>query len=106
MTEPSISAAQLASLVDSVNALLQVWRAVGSVPQGPRLSEFLSVDELRDLTGAARATKQAAWLKDQSIPHRLVGRRVIISREHVRSWLAGRNVPRSSGLNWAALEKK
>lgn len=67
------------------------------------MSEFLSPVEVRELTGSARAGKQMAWLKNQGVPHRADGSRIIISREHVRSWLAGRNVPHSVSPNWAAL---
>lgn len=61
-------------------------------------SEYLSTSELHTLTGYARPTQQAIWLKEKAIPHRLDGKRVIVSREHVRSWLEGRNIV-SSGLN-------
>lgn len=60
--------------------------------------EFLEPPELHGLTGYARSNQQAAWLKEQGIPHRIDGRRVIVSREHVRAWLEGRNIV-SSGLN-------
>lgn len=55
-------------------------------------SEFLSSDELHDLTGYSQPVKQAPWLRDQGIPHRVDGRRIIVSRHHAREWLAGRAV--------------
>ena len=67
------------------------------------MSEFLSATELHALTGYARATSQASWLKEHALPHRLDGRRVIVSRVHVQAWLEGRTVV-SSGLNLAAVK--
>ena len=67
------------------------------------MTEFLNSTELHDLTGYARATSQAQWLKERALPHRLDGRRVIVSRVHVQAWLEGRTVV-SSGLNLAAVK--
>ena len=66
------------------------------------MTEYLTPPELHQLTGYARATSQASWLKDHAIAHRLDGRRVIVSRVHVQDWLAGRTMARS-GLNMAAV---
>lgn len=66
------------------------------------MSEYLPPQELHQLTGYARPTSQAQWLKTHDIPHRLDGRRVIVSRVHVQSWLEGRNVV-SGGLNLGAI---
>jgi hypothetical protein len=66
-------------------------------------SEFLSKDELRQLTGAARAGGQAQWLADKGLAHRRDGTRVIVSRYHVRQWLEGRSSPASGGINWESL---
>jgi hypothetical protein len=65
--------------------------------------EFLDKTELHQLTGAALAKGQAAWLKAEAIPHKLVDNRVIVSRLHVRAWIEGRAVVSSSGPNWAAV---
>ena len=56
------------------------------------MTEFLTNQELHQLTGYARANLQAEWLKQHALPHRLDGRRVIISRTHVQQWLEGRTV--------------
>lgn len=56
------------------------------------MTEFLSNEELHQLTGYARPTAQASWLKEKSIAHKTDGRRVIVSRVHVQAWLEGRNV--------------
>lgn len=47
-------------------------------------SEYLSPGELHDFTGYARAGQQTAWLIERGIPHRLDGRRVILSRIHIQ----------------------
>lgn len=52
-------------------------------------SEFLSRDEIRELTARAHPRAQAAWLKAEGIPHQLRGRRLIVSRAHSRAWLEG-----------------
>ena len=63
-----------------------------------RASEYLTRTELHSLTDYARCAKQATWLAKNNIPHRVDGERVIVSREHVKSWLEGRIVASSSGL--------
>lgn len=67
--------------------------------------ELYSAEELHRLTASARATPQAEWLKEHGIPHQLDGKRVIVSRIHVRAWLEGRTVLSSIGPNWAALTR-
>ena len=69
------------------------------------MSEYLNSQELHQLTGYARATQQAAWLKFRNIHHRQDGPRIIVSRVHVQGWLAGRpQDTRSGGLNLAAIK--
>lgn len=65
------------------------------------MSEYLTTIELHQLTGYARGTSQSSWLLEHRIPHRLDGRRVIVSRMHVQAWLEGRTVV-TPGLNLAA----
>lgn len=68
------------------------------------MAEYLDPPEVRSLTGACRFKTQANWLKEQAIPHRVDGRRIIVSRVHVQSWLEGRPTrAASNGPNWAAL---
>lgn len=52
--------------------------------------EFLSPPEVRQLAGKTELAAQIDALKMQGIPHRIVGRRVLVSRYHVRAWLEGR----------------
>lgn len=66
------------------------------------MTEYLSPTDLHDLTGYARPTQQARWLKDKGIAHRVDGKRVIVSRAHAREWLEGKHVP-TGGLNMAAI---
>lgn len=68
------------------------------------MSEFLTSPELHALTDYARAGQQSEWLKAKGIPFRQDGRRVIVSREHVRNWLEGRTVVTSTGLNLASIK--
>lgn len=68
------------------------------------MSEFLSSTDLHRLTGYARPQKQAQWLKDNGLPHRVDGARVIVASRHVTSWLEGRTVVHSSGPNWSAVK--
>ncbi|MBK9573691.1 MAG: DUF4224 domain-containing protein [Rhodoferax sp.] len=67
------------------------------------ITEYLSRVELATLTGAMRAGRQANWLGEKGVPHRLDGQRVIVSRLHVQAWLEGRVAVKSSGPNWAAI---
>lgn len=67
-------------------------------------SEYLSPGELHDFTGYARPGQQGTWLAEHGIPHRLDGKRVILSRIHARNWLEGRTVASSNGLNLAAIK--
>ena len=55
------------------------------------------------MTGRARVEGQCARLTELGVPFRLVGRRVLISRFHVREWLAGRTVTPSRWINWSAI---
>lgn len=67
------------------------------------MSEFLSPQELHDLTGFARAAEQDEWLKDHRIPRQRDGRRVVVSRVHARAWLEGREAVASNAPNIAAI---
>jgi hypothetical protein len=68
------------------------------------MTELYNSQELHALTGYARPTQQAAWLKDHGIPHRVDGRRIIVSRIHVQAWLEGKAIVFSSGPNWSAVK--
>ena len=47
----------------------------------------MNAPELHTLTGYARCTDQGKWLATKGIPHRLDGKRVIVSRVHIKSRL-------------------
>jgi hypothetical protein len=68
------------------------------------MTELYNPQELHALTGYARSAQQAAWLKERGLPHRVDGRRIIVSRTHVNAWLEGRGAVLSSGPNWAAVK--
>ena len=71
-------------------------------PTGP-LPEFLTPEELKDLTQARTSIKQQAMLTAEGIPFRVVRSRLLVSREHVRDWLRGVVRPPSRGINLAAI---
>lgn len=66
------------------------------------MTEYLPPPELQSLTACKQPAKQATWLKDKAIPHRVDGKRIIVSREHVRAWLEGKSVA-TGGLNMGAI---
>jgi hypothetical protein len=68
------------------------------------MTEYLNSTDLHTLTGYARAFKQAEWLKERGLPHRVDGGRIIISRIHVQSWLEGKPVVRFGGINFEAVK--
>lgn len=68
-----------------------------------RVDELMSDAEVVHLTDASRAPKQSAWLAEHKIPHQVDGRRVLVSRFHVRAWLEGRLLAASTGPNWDAM---
>ena len=60
-------------------------------------SELLSPAEVKAAAGGvARLSDQVEVLRAQGLPHKVVGRRVLVSRFHLREWLAGRVVAPSS----------
>ncbi|MGM9485001.1 DUF4224 domain-containing protein [Roseateles sp. NT4] len=52
--------------------------------------EFMTPEELRELTGRRSLSGQLDALKADRIPHRVMRNRLLVSRFHVREWLAGR----------------
>lgn len=67
------------------------------------LTEFLSAEEIRDLTQRARRVAQARALQEAGIPFRQVASRIIVSRHHAREWLAGRIITPSHEPNLGAI---
>lgn len=54
-------------------------------------SELLKPAEVRDVCGGvARLADQSRILAEHGLPFKVVGRRVVLSRHHLREWLAGR----------------
>lgn len=52
--------------------------------------EFMTAEELRDLTGRRSLGSQVEALKTGQIPYKLLRNRLLVSRFHVREWLADR----------------
>lgn len=66
--------------------------------------EFLTPAELRVMTGARGIEEQARRLEDDGVPFRRRGRAILVSRVHVRDWIAGTLVTRrTGGINWNAV---
>ena len=68
------------------------------------MTEYLTVPDLHTLTGYARPTSQASWLVQHGIPHRVDGRRIIVSRVHVQNWLEGKPSVSFAGVNLEAVK--
>lgn len=64
---------------------------------------FLHKDDLRRLTGAARANAQEEFLKAQGIPYKRHGTEVLVLWVHVQGWMEGKSRPPVGRINWAAL---
>ncbi len=71
----------------SAAPLLERRKASTSVPAW---QEFMTPEEIRELTGRRSLSNQMAALKADFIPHRVLRNRLLVSRFHVREWLAGR----------------
>ncbi|WP_417283387.1 hypothetical protein [Comamonas sp.] len=65
--------------------------------------EFLLPFELKRLASAGKLDEQEAFLKQEGIPHRRLGKRIVVSREHARAWLTGVIFTPSRGINLGAV---
>lgn len=63
--------------------------------------ELLTPSEVKTLAGSAKPDEQERFLKTEGIPYRRRDRRILVSRFHIREWLAGRTVTPSRGVNLA-----
>jgi hypothetical protein len=61
------------------------------------VSEILSPAEVRDLAGCVAREAQCAKLEALGVPYKRDGARILISRVHVRQWLAGETLKQSAG---------
>jgi hypothetical protein len=50
------------------------------------VTEFLTTEELRDMTGARLARKQMAWLAERNVPFRYDGQRVKVLKVIAAEW--------------------
>lgn len=65
--------------------------------------EFLDAADVKALTGESSPERQATALSLRRIPHQVVGRRVLVSRYHVRQWLTGAPLTPTRKPNLAAV---
>lgn len=70
----------------------------------PAFHELLSTAEVRELTGESKPAEQERVLCMDGVPFRRRGERILVSRFHVREWLAGKVVRPSKGMNLAAVK--
>lgn len=67
-------------------------------------SEFLAPQEIRRMTSSMRIDDQENFLHEHGIPHRRIGRRILVSRAHTRAWLEGSTLIRPrGGINLGAI---
>ena len=64
------------------------------------MSELLSVQERHELTGYARAGQQAQWMREHGIPHRVDGKRVLVSRVHVAQVMTKKEIAKLTEPVW------
>lgn len=67
------------------------------------MTELLTPAEIAALTDCAWSRLQIKWLIEHGIPHRVDGKRILVSHKHVDQWLEGRNIVRSQGLRLEAI---
>ncbi|CAJ47993.1 DUF4224 domain-containing protein [Bordetella avium] len=60
------------------------------------MAEFLTQDDLRELTGYSRAKEQRQMLDKEGIPYKALGGRTIVLASHISAWIEGRSVTRHS----------
>lgn len=66
--------------------------------------ELVPEDEIRRMTKREQPAAQARWLKRNGVPCRFVGGVVILSRQHLREWIAGQAADEASdAANWSAV---
>lgn len=60
------------------------------------MAEFLTQNDLRELTGYSRAKEQRRMLDEERIPYKVLGNRTIVLSTHIAAWVEGRPVARHS----------
>ena len=60
------------------------------------MTELLTPQEIAKLTGFVWSRHQSQWLVEMGIPHRLDGKRILVSDDHVMRWLEGQDVSKES----------
>jgi hypothetical protein len=67
------------------------------------MSEYLSLIEVYLLTDALTTKAQDVWLTQREIPHKVDGKRIILSRQHVTAWLEDKPVLSTTVANWGSV---
>lgn len=66
--------------------------------------ELVPDDEIRRMTKRQQPAAQARWLKRKGVPCRLEAGVVILSRHHLREWIAGSAADQAAdNANWSAV---
>lgn len=66
--------------------------------------EFLLPQEIKRMTSQGKLDDQESFFKKEGIPHRRLGKRILVSRAHVREWIAGAVFVPSRGINMGAIK--
>ncbi|MDM0090277.1 MULTISPECIES: DUF4224 domain-containing protein [unclassified Variovorax] len=66
--------------------------------------EWLSTSEIKTMTGEASPDDQERVLRQDGVPFRRRGKRILVSRFHTREWLSGRTVTPSRGVNFSVVK--
>ncbi|CAM4307825.1 DUF4224 domain-containing protein [Comamonas aquatilis] len=67
------------------------------------VGEFLRPQEIKRMASACTIDEQEAFLKKEGIPHKRIGKRILVSRAQVREWLTGVIFTPSRGINLGAV---
>ncbi len=67
---------------------------------------FLADEDVRRLTGFARASGQESWLKTAGIPFKRRGPVVLVLWTHVEQWIEGKPLRVSTGPNFSAINSR
>ena len=70
----------------------------------PLSDELLTPTEVHRLTDSADPDAQEKVLCQDGIPYRRRGRRILVSRYHLREWLTGRPVAQSRGFDFTRIK--
>jgi hypothetical protein len=64
---------------------------------------ILSRAELEQLTGYKQRSEQIRVLDDLRIPHKLVGRQIVVMACHVQAWMENRPIRQEVGVDLSSV---